>query len=353
VQEWNLEVQRELSSTMMLSVAYAGSKGGRLPYAGNANGASQAFPNGTPTATVDATRAMPWVSAGINYSRSIGFSHYNALQAKFQKRLSNGLHTLVSYTWGKSTDVSSGYFNVENGTGGGGTIQNYFDQNTARGVSGYDISNFLSWATVYELPAGRGKKWFTSGPASWIFGDWQANYIFQARSGQPYNLQATGDLANLRGSAPAAPASTLRPNLIADPFTPGPVAANPDPGCQKTISQGGKAADAVHVPASWFNPCAFGIPSGAFGTLGRNAFRGPHVVNMDFSMFKTIPIHERMDLQLRFEAFNVFNIQNYGNPSAVTINSNATTIATGVGKVTGLAGGTTPRQLQFGLRFQF
>ncbi len=352
-QEWNIEVQRELSSTMMISAAYAGSRGGRLPYAGNANAASQAFPNGTATATVDATRAMPWVSAGINYSRSIGFSHYNALQAKFQRRMSNGLHTLVAYTWGKSTDVSSGYFNVENGSGGGSTIQNYFDQNTARGVSGYDITNFLSWATVYELPAGRGKKWFASGPASWIFGDWQANYIFQARSGQPYNLQATGDLANLRGSAPVAPASTLRPNLIADPFVAGPVAANPDPLCQTTISHGGKAADAVHVPASWFNPCAFGIPSGAFGTLGRNAFRGPHVVNMDFSMFKTIPIHERMNLQLRFEGFNVFNIQNYGNPSSVTVNSNATTIATGVGRVTGLAGGTTPRQLQFGLRFQF
>ena len=104
----------------------------------------------------------------------------------------------------------------------------------------------------------------------------------QARSGQPYNLQITGDLANIRGSAPSAPGNYLRPNLLADPFTVGPVAANPDPLCQRTISQGGRAADAVHTRVSWFNPCAFGIPNGSFGNLGRNVFRGPAVFKVDF-----------------------------------------------------------------------
>ncbi len=362
-QQWNLEIQRELSPTMMVSAAYVGSASGRLPYgAGNANAASQAFPSGTPTSVVDATRQMPWVTAGLTYSRSIGYAHYNALESRFQKRFSDGLHTLVSYTWGKSTDVGSGYFNVENGTGGGSTIQNYYDMSTARGVSSYDIKHFLSWATVYELPAGRGKRWFQSGPASWILGNWQANYIFQARSGQPYNLQVTADLANLQGSAPGAPGTYLRPNLIADPFVAGPVSANPDPLCQKTISQGGRAADQVNTAASWFNPCAFGVPHGAFGNLGRNVFRGPHVVNMDYSMFKSFPIRERMSLQLRFEAFNLFNFQNYDVPSSVTVNTGnpsgspllpSSAIAAGAGKVTALAQGTNPRQLQFGLRFEF
>ena len=103
-----------------------------------------------------------------------------------------------------------------------------------------------------------------------------------------------GDLANLRGSAPTAPGTYLRPNLIADPFAAGPVAANPDPACQKTISQGGKAADAVRTIASWFNPCAFGIPSGSFGNLGRNVFRGKSVFNTDLSLFKSFPIRERL-----------------------------------------------------------
>ena len=208
-QQWNVEVQRQLTPTMLVAAAYVGSKNGRLPYSGFANtarqasrntcAASDAACNAAFNASVDALRPMPWVNANINYSQSIGYSNYNALQARFQRRFSNGLHSLVSYTWGKSIDVSSGYFNVENGPGGGSTIQNYYDMSTARGVSSYDITHFLSWATVYELPFGRGRKWLQSGPASLILGNWQANYIFQARSGQPYNLQVAGDLANLRG----------------------------------------------------------------------------------------------------------------------------------------------------------
>jgi hypothetical protein len=352
-QQWHLEVQRELTPTMMVSAAYVGSVNGRLPYAGFGNTARQASPPGTPAAQVDALRPMPWVGANINYTRSIGYSRYNALQTRFQRRFSNGLHTLVSYTWSKSIDVSSGYFNVENGPGGGSTTQNYHDPKTARGVSSYDIPHFLSWATIYELPAGQGKRWLQSGPASWLLGNWQLNYILQVRSGQPYNLQIAGDLANLRGSAPNAPGNYLRPNLIADPFVPGPVAANPDPNCQKTISQGGRAADAVRTTTSWFNACAFGIPSGAFGNLGRNVFRGHRVFNMDLSLFKGIPVSERWDLQLRFEAFNVFNVQNWDVPANLTVNANATQIGANVGRIAGLAQGTTPRQLQFGLRIVF
>ncbi|HET6890701.1 MAG TPA: TonB-dependent receptor [Pyrinomonadaceae bacterium] len=364
-QQWHLEIQRELSPTMVITAAYVGSKNGRLPYSGFGNTASRASRNTCAgndapcnaafRAAVDTLRPMPWVAANINYTRSIGYSNYNALQMKFQRRFSQGLHTLVSYTWGKSIDVGSGYFNVENGPGGGSTIQNYADPSTARGVSSFDITHFVSWATVYEFPAGRGKRWFRSGLASWLLGDWQANYILQARSGQPFNLQIAGDLANLRGNAPNAPGNYLRPNLIADPFVAGPVPANPDPNCQRTISQGGRAADQVRSTASWINPCAFGIPNntGAFGNLGRNVFRGPAVFNMDLSLFKSFPFGEDMKLQLRAEAFNVFNIQNWDVPSVLTVNSNATSIAPNVGRITALAQGTTPRQLQFGVRFVF
>ncbi len=361
-QQWHVEVQRELTPTTMVSVAYVGSKNGRLPFSGFANAARQASPNGTSNAAIDALRLMPWVGAGLNFTTNIGNSSYNALESKFQRRFSKGWSTLLSYTWGKSIDVSSGYFNVENGFGGQSTIQNYYDQSTARGVSSYDITHFLSWATVYELPFGKSKRWFTSGPASWILGNWQANYILQARSGQPYNLTVTGDLANLGGSSSSQGLSTpnnyLRPNLIADPFVAGPVPSNPDPACARTISQGGKAADAVRTTTTWFNPCAFGIPQGAFGTLGRNVYRGKSVFNTDLSLFKSFPIREGMSLQLRAEAFNVFNVQNWNVPNPtgnnnIAINTNATTIVSGSGRITDLAPGTTPRQIQFGIRFLF
>src|SRR5205085_1719022 len=197
--EWNLDLQRELSSTMMVSAAYVGSHSGRLPYGASiANGASQATrcaaqtqfaPTATCTAAelaqIDTLRQMPWFNAGPAYTRSIGYAHYNGLQTRFQKRFSGGLQSIFSYTWSKSTDISSGYFNVENGNGGGSTIQNYYDPNTARGQSSYNIGQFASWATVYELPFGHGKRWATSGPLAWVIGDWQTNYIFQMRSGQP------------------------------------------------------------------------------------------------------------------------------------------------------------------------
>jgi hypothetical protein len=345
--QWNVELQRQLTSNTLVAAAYVGSRNGRLPYTGLANAARQASPAGTPVAQIDALRPMPWLNANITYTQSIGYGSYHALESKIQRRFANGLSSLVAYTYGKSTDISSGYFNVENGPGGGSTVQNYYDQNTARGVSGYDITHFLSWATVYEFPAGKGKKWLSSGPASWLLGHWQLNYIFQARSGQPYNLTVSGDVANLRGSAPNI-GNYARPNLIADPFQAGPVAASPDAGCRATLSQGGKAADVVGNSGTWFNPCAFSVPSGSFGNLGRNAFRGPAVFNVDASLFKAFSLpREGWQVQLRFEAFNALNIQNWDVPSGTTIG------AANAGQITGLAAGTTPRQMQFGLRLQF
>jgi hypothetical protein len=290
---------------------------------------------------------MPWMNANITYTQSIGYSSYNALETKLQRRFANGLSSLISYTWGKSTDITSGYFNVENGAGGGSTVQNYYDKSSARGVSGYDLTHFLSWATVYELPFGKGKPMLSQGPLSWLVGNWQLNYIMQVRSGQPYNLQVTGDVANLKGSA-ANIGTYARPNIVGDPFKAGAVPANPDPGCHATISQGGKAPDVVGNSANFYNPCAFTVPSGSFGSLGRNTFRGPGVFNMDTSLFKTIPLpKEGWNVQLRFESFNTFNVQNWDVPSGLTIGT------ANAGQVTALASGTTPRQLQFGLRFQF
>ncbi|HTD21921.1 MAG TPA: carboxypeptidase-like regulatory domain-containing protein [Terriglobales bacterium] len=369
--EWNLEVQRELTSKMMVSAAYVGSHSGRLVYSGNANSAnvpSMPCANGAPgnlcRLAIDQFRPMPWVTSSATYARSIGYANYNALEARFQNRLSHGLSSLVSYTWSKSLDTSSGYFgSAENGLGGGnGTIQNFFDRKSAYGISSYDITHFLSWSAIYELPFGRGKTWLQSGPLSWILGDWQTSYVLQARSGQPFNIGVSGDFAALGGNF-GAPGSYLRPNLVpgADPFKAGPVPANPDPGCATTISQGGKAPDRVQAIANWFNPCAFVTPIGSFGTVGRNAFRGPHVVNMDFGLSKNIHLTERTTLQFRAEAFNVFNIQNWDSPqggnNTLVINTNGVNspllVNSGAGVITQLAQGTTARELQFGLKVTF
>jgi hypothetical protein len=352
-EQWNLAIERQLNTSTLVSVGYVGSRNGHMAYTGNANAAPTPSASGTNDSGVDATRAIPWMTPGLHYTQTIGYGNYNALQVKFQRNMARGLMTLLSYTWSKSLDNSSGYFGVENGAGqNGSSVQNYFAPNSNYSVSGFDIPHFVSWYTVWEIPAGKGRRWLHSGPASWILGNWQTNYLFQARSGQPFNLNVGGDPAHLSGVSSGTVSGYARPTLLADPFQPGPVAANPDPLCQKTISQGGKAADQVYTAATWFNPCAFGIPSNAFGDFGRNGLRSSYVTNMDVSLFKNIPLGETRQLQLRFEAFNVFNIQNLAAPGS-SGTANGTTIgnATGVGAITSLVG--TPRQLQFGAKFIF
>jgi hypothetical protein len=321
-QEWNLDIQHQFGSNEMLSVAYVGSLDHDLPYTGYANAAPVASPNGTPPAAVDALRAMPWMDAGaIHYTQALGVSRYNALEVSFQRQFTNGWSTLLSYTWSKSLDNSSGYYDVENNAGGPG-VQNYFDPQSNYGPSGFNLPQMFSWETLWEPPIGQGKRWLSSGPASRILGDWQTNYVLTARSGQVYSLGIKGsDVANIGGTTPFG--GYARPNLIGDPHS--------------NVPQG-----------SLFNPAAFAIPSGSFGNLGRDTLYAPGVFNVDASVFKNIPLgkSEVRNLQLRAEGFNVFNIMNWGVPGTTIGISSA-------GVVNQLASGTQPREIQFAARITF
>ncbi|MBV9435398.1 MAG: TonB-dependent receptor, partial [Acidobacteria bacterium] len=361
--QYHLEVEQELTPNTVLSMSYLGSHDGRLPFNGKANAASAASPNNTCAkadtacnnaykASVDALRAMPWVDIN-NYSKSIGNSSYNGLLTRLQHRYSNGLSTLFSYTWSHSIDTTSGYFGVENGPGGGSVVQNFYDLRSARGTSAFDITHFFSWANIYELPAGRGKRFFQSGPLSWILGNWRTESILQARSGQPFTLQVSGDIANLQGSSPNGPGTYGRPNEIADPFVAGPVLANPDPKCHLTTNQGGSAPTVVRTATNYYNPCAFAVPVASFGTMGRDALRSPAVFNTDLSLTKGFPIGEEKRLDLNFQFFNIFNVQNWDTPNIVQVNSSGSTINPKAGLINSLAAGTTPREMQFGLHFYF
>ena len=341
--EWNLEIQKQFGQNMMLSTAYVGSASRHLAYTGpNANAARQPSPAGTPVATIDSMRAMPFLEGNVlYYTQDIGRGNYNALEVKAQRRFAQGLNSQLSFTWGKSLDNSSGYYDVENGSGGPG-VQNYFDPQSNYSVSGYDVSKYLSWYTVWDLPVGHGKRWLSSGPGAWILGDWQLNYIMQARSGQPYTLGLPkGDYANIFGSNTAGVASYERPDEIGDPF--------------------------ANVPAGYlFNPTAFAVPPCSlaspnchFGNMRRNTFRSPSVFGMDISLFKNIPFgkSETRMAQLRFESFNAFNNVNWATP-ATTING-CTDISTpaglkscnGAGKVSSLA--LAPRVFQFAVKIYF
>jgi hypothetical protein len=323
-QQWNVEIQRQLSKNMMLSVAYVGSKNTRLDYTGWANAARQASPQGTSLATIDSLKLMPFMVPNWHYTQSTGIANYNGLEVKFERHFSSGLLTLLSYTWSRSMDNSSGFFAAENGSGGGSVVQNYFTPNLNYGVSGYNVPQLLTWSTVYDLPVGRGKRFLNNGPLSWVLGNWGMNYVFIARSGQPYNLVVNGDVANISGNGGSL-SGYGRPNLVGNPNSACPTASAGTENC-------------------FFNPAAFGIPAFAFGNLGKDVLRNEPFYDMDFSLVKNVPLGESRSIQLRFEAFNVFNFQILGTPGTTIGQATAGVISTI---------SSTPRQLQIGAKISF
>ena len=327
--EWNVQVQQQFTSTVLFSLGYAGSKSTRLNFTGFANAARQPFPAGTPSTTVDTYKYIPWATSAWHYSTDNGYGNYNALLVGFQKRFSNNWNTIASYTWAKSLDNSSGWFAAENGTGGGSVVQSFFMPRNAYGNSSYDIRNYFTWSSVYSLPFGRNQRWLQTGWVSYIAGGWKANYLFQIRSGQPYNLNVGGDPANISGGEGSI-ASYSRPN----------VSGNPNQGaCGSTpISGRGTAGYCM------FNPSVFSVPVASFGNMGKMVLHQPNFNNLDFSVVKETPLHESVSLELRAESFNTYNVVLPGVPGT-TIGTSSAGLAT--------TQGTTPRELQFGAKIIF
>ena len=360
--QWHVNLERQLTSKMMLSVAYVGSKNTRLDFSGKANAASVPSPAVTDpvqttafgvttcgpkpspvttawnncqaayVASIDQHRLMPFANSGWTYSTSNGYGFYHALQAQFQERFSTGLQALVSYTWSKCLSTSSGWFGVENGTNGGAVVESFFNKSLTYGPCAYDIPQYVTAALTYDLPFGRGKNHLNHGPLSWALGNWETNLVFLARSGQNFELNVPGDPANISGGlkTPADNGSVTnydRPNLIGDPHS-------------GTCPNGAKVGTAL----CWFNPSAFAIPDGTFGNFGVGVLRDQTFYNVDFSLIKNFRFHESKNIQIRAEAFNVFNFQILGTPSA--------TIGSGTpGVISSIA--STPRELQFGAKFSF
>src|SRR6185503_6294095 len=232
--QWHVELQRELTRQSVLGVAYVGSYNGRMEYAGRAQAPSKPAVDATgrrlTAAERDALRPFPYINGTFTYSDDIGMSKYNALQVKVQQRFSQGISSILSYTWSQSIDTSSGWFNAEGGIGGGATVQNYYDIEGNKARSSYDVPHIVTWATIWELPFGRNKRWLQNGAAATLLGGWQLNAFLLARSGQPFTPTVGGDAANLGHTGYA------RPNLVGDPAVASPSAEQ------------------------WFNPAAFTIP---------------------------------------------------------------------------------------------
>jgi hypothetical protein len=305
--QWNFGVQEQLNQSTVLTVNYVGSGSRRLVLGGIYNTALTPGP-GDPSLRYP----FPYITPTY-YDRTWGRSNYNALQVLLDKKLSNGLAYLVSYTWSKAIDIGdSGWYGLE-----GFSVQNPYAFNNDRGVAGFDVPQLLSVSLSYELPVGPGKRFNpTNRFLSHIVGNWQPNFIASFYSGVPYNLSVDGDIANTGNSG------YERPNYL-----------------------GGNANLANPTPLQWFNTSVFAVPAPfTYGNAGRFILRSDGTANVDLSIFRIFPIRESKSLEFRAEMFNAFNTPVYAAPNGDISTST-------FGQVTSTA--NQARQIQLALKLRF
>jgi hypothetical protein len=327
-QDWNLTVERQLTSSMGLSVAYVGLKATHLQLNQNINqplvtngvyGSTRPFPalpTSSPILPIQCTAPHPACTFGnINQINSGGNSNYNALWATINKHFSHGLEFLGSYTYAKSLDYNS------LSTGESYILQNAYNPRGDYGPSEFDVRHRFVLSGFYELPF----------KANRLVAGWEAGIITQAQTGNPLNPTVT-----IR-----TPISlTARPDVIA------PIHVTGDP----TAWFGSKAVFA----SEFATPC---VTSGTTttchpGNLGRDSLTGPGFVNTDFSVIKNTKVTEKLNVQFRAEMFDILNHPNFGNP-ALTFSPTSTTF----GQITNTRFPTgdfgSARQIQFALKLLF
>jgi hypothetical protein len=312
IQFWNLTVQHQFTGNLSLEAAYVGTRGVHL-FGNNHVNINQPDPGPGNITTRRPYFALAPLATSIPLRDSSEWSNYHALQMKLQKRTSNGLWLLGTYTWSKAIDDNATSFNTH-----------LWDEVT-RGPANTDFRHNVTVSAVYELPFGKGRKFGTgmNGVEDAILGGWQINGIHMFRTGLP----STATLSSGLASSTVNTGGNNRPDQVGS----ADLASD-----QRNLNQ-------------YFNTSAFVAPlnnSFRFGNAGRNTIRGPSLENFDFSLFKNFKIREQMKLQLRGEFFNVFNHPNYGQPG--------TQLGTATfGTITSLAANSTLRQTQLGLKLLF
>jgi hypothetical protein len=322
VQQWNLSGQRQLFGGLTATVAYVGSRGVHLPTNGNRNTSPNftLLPNGEKQFPPGDVSLRNPAFGPIRLTTHGGDSYYHALQVNVERRLAQGLQMQMAYTFSKSIDTSSdslGIYNLEATQ----LAQDPYNLRAERGLSVFDVRHNFSLNTIYLLPyktesgAHGGRR-----VADLFLGGWELNSIISARSGTPFNPIIGGNNSN-DGNTDAVERPDWAPGFTAESAVTGD-------------------------PNQYFNPNAFVVaPAGQFGDVGRNVLIGPNLFTVDLSMLKSNKIGERLTVQFRAEAFNLFNRANFTLPENVTIGTQ------NVGVITRTA--TTSRQLQFGLKIIF
>ena len=382
VQQWHLDLQREVYRNTVMTVSYVGSKGTHLgrkfelnqlyplaasqnPYValnapidntndcgsiGEAMNGNSVAVSGTVAGNAvnqnvaahlaiacgnDANPFRPYRGYGdITRLDNGAASSYNALQAQLRRSVGN-LQLNLSYTWSHSIDDSS-----DGGLFGDGGILNAYDPSAFRASSNFDQRHAISASWVYALPV------FKTGFAHRVAGGWQISGIAGWQTGTPftvYNGQQTGDNAGLGNGVTAnSGAGQSYADVISDPHENIP--APPGNGFGPFVA----------------NPNAFTLPVGlTLGNSGRNLLRNPSHWNIDMALFKHFVITERVAFEFRAEAFNIFNHVEYGpvggdqGGAAGSAGFSSGTGSFGAGNFLQTGVAYSPRILQLGAKIVF
>ena len=315
MQHWNFNIERQLGEKSVLEVAYVGSKGTKLLTARDIN---QPQPSALPPGLPFVPRPDPRFD-DINLLESRANSNYNALQVRFQQRLVRGLSSLLSYTWSKSIDDASNFFSS---AGDPNFPQNSYDVAAERGRSNFDVRHRLSVSYSYALPFGKGRQYLAkNGWVSTALSGWESYGIVTVQSGRPFTVALLPDIDNSgTGRSILGFGANDRPNIVGNPELSNP-----------TTDQ-------------WFNTAAFTFSApGTFGDAGRNILDGPGYQTVNLSLMKNTALSERINLQFRAEAFNLFNHPNFNLPDNFLGSPT-------FGRITSAR---DPRHIQFGLKLLF
>jgi hypothetical protein len=328
VQQWNVSVQRELTSDMSIEVAYVGSKVTRvgLPDV-NINQLSteqlalgtalqQRVPNpffgtiprssslGDPTIPLNQLlRPFPQYTTVSLYRNNVGNTHYRGVSAKLEQRLSRGLSYLVSYTRSRLMDDASSVFDASILTGPVASfpVADSYNRSLERDYSTGDIPHVFVASAVWELPMGNGRARQGHGLIGALANDWTLATVITLQSGIPVAVTQTTNFNGFLGFG------TQRPNLVGDPGLPAD---------ERSASR-------------WFDTSAFAVaPIFTLGSSTRNPIRGPAFRNVDLMLSRRVPLRRVTAIELRAEAFNLLNTPPLGNPNAVLGAANFGTITT-------------------------
>jgi len=308
VNKWNFNIQRDMGWNTIWELGYIGSTGNRLTVNFDPN-----RPVNDPTPGANRPNRR-WIKAlgdsGVNETSNFGQSNYHAFTSKLEKRFSNNLQFLWSYTWAHAlTDVGTTL------AGGPGRRDNDISAEYAH--ANFDIRHRSVTSFLYELPFN-----FENKGVDAVIGGWQFNGIYTLQTGNYFNLGTNGAVGSF---------GTTRPDVV--------------PGRDPNAAPSGGRS-----PEEWFDTSAVTAPAvGTFGNLGNYSNIGPPRFNFDFSLFKDFRINEEMKVQFRAESFNLWNSPQFNNPNPTQGGGNFGQI----NNTLRVGGRGTARNWQFALRFMF